>query len=52
MGKYGKFFAAAAGVALTLLTQKYAAQTASWLTYLVAVAGALGVYATPNANKP
>jgi hypothetical protein len=51
LGQYGKLITAVAGLAITLLTQKYASTTgaADWLPYVVGVASALGVYGVPNA---
>lgn len=49
LGQYGKFFTAVAGLALTVLTQKYG--SATWLPYVVAVASALGVYGVANTPK-
>jgi hypothetical protein len=53
LGPYAKFLTAAAGLAVTLLTQKYGATAggATWLPYVVAAASALGVYGVPNAPK-
>lgn len=48
LGKYGKFYAAIAGLVITVLVQRYAGSATSWLPYVVAAAVALGVYATPN----
>jgi hypothetical protein len=49
LGQYAKFFTAAAGLALTVLTQKYG--SATWLPYVVAAASALGVYGVANTPK-
>jgi len=52
LGRYGKLYAAVAGLAITLLTEKYAGTAAgNWLPYVVALASALGVYATPNQDN-
>jgi hypothetical protein len=53
LGPYAKFLTAAAGLAVTLLTQKYGATAggATWLPYVVGIASALGVYGVPNTPK-
>lgn len=53
LGQYGKLFTAVAGLAITLLTQKYASTSGAqdWLPYVVGVASALGVYGVPNTPK-
>jgi hypothetical protein len=49
LGKYSKAFAAIAGLLITVLVEKNTGGSAGgWLPYVVAVASALGVYATPN----
>ncbi len=46
LGRYGKLFAAIAGLALTVLATRYGG--ASWYQYVVAGASAVGVYGVPN----
>jgi hypothetical protein len=50
IAKYSKFITAVAGVAVEYLTAHHVATT--WVSLIVAVATALGVYVVPNVTKP
>jgi hypothetical protein len=50
LGRYAKFWTAAIGMALTVASAKYGGTT--WMPYLIAAAGALGVYGVPNNTPP
>lgn len=52
LAPYSKFLTAIAGLALTILVQKYGSGTSTWLPYVTGALAALGVYAVPNVPKP
>ena len=49
--RYAKFLTAVAGQGLTFAQYEYGGGN-KWVTLATAAAGALGVYAVPNAPKP
>lgn len=49
LGKYAKFWTALVGLGLTAASAFYGPSN-PWITAVIAVAGAAGVYAIPNAG--